>query len=137
MIVVDANIVAYWTIKGAQTEAATRLRVADPVWVVPALCQHELLNVLWMYMRGDEMTLPQAIAVWDDCKAVIEGSGYEVPAHEILSLAQERNITAYDAQYVVLARELGVPLITEDKKLQSRCPDEARSMQEHIQLVGS
>ena len=37
-------------------------------------------------------------------------------------LASSHKITAYDAEFVVLARELGVPLITLDKSLQKAFP---------------
>jgi len=39
---------------------------------------------------------------------------------EILSIARELNITAYDASYVVLAEKNDLTLVTEDKKLRTK-----------------
>ena len=39
---------------------------------------------------------------------------------EILAIADELEITAYDASYVFLARQKGLSLVTEDKKLRKK-----------------
>ncbi len=39
---------------------------------------------------------------------------------EILSIARELSITAYDASYIVLAEKNGLTLVTEDKKLRMK-----------------
>jgi predicted nucleic acid-binding protein len=45
-----------------------------------------------------------------------------------LLLAIEHRISAYDAQYLELAASYGVPLVSEDKKLQRMLPHRAFSM---------
>lgn len=50
-----------------------------------------------------------------------------------LSVAAKYGITGYDAQYVALALNLAVPLITEDRKLRQAVPGVAISMQEFIE----
>ena len=44
---------------------------------------------------------------------------------DVLRLAVSRAISAYDAQFVVLARTLRTILITADRRLVRQCPDEA------------
>jgi predicted nucleic acid-binding protein len=51
---------------------------------------------------------------------------------ESLEISGECNISAYDAQFVALARELGVPLITQDRKLLRVAPGEAMSMKQYL-----
>ena len=48
---------------------------------------------------------------------ILEPRSYEL---KILNTALERGLTAYDASYVVLAREKGLKLVTEDSKLRER-----------------
>ncbi len=47
----------------------------------------------------------------------------EVDIPAALELAVTTQISAYDAQFITLARHLSVPLVTEDKKLRKRFPD--------------
>ncbi len=48
---------------------------------------------------------------------ILEPRSYEL---KILNIALETGLTAYDASYVVLAREKGLKLVTEDSKLRER-----------------
>jgi predicted nucleic acid-binding protein len=50
-----------------------------------------------------------------------------------LRLAGELDLSAYDAQYVALARALAAPLVTEDRKLRRILPHEALSMSQYLQ----
>ena len=56
----------------------------------------------------------------------------ECRASAILTAAHTSKLTAYDATYVVLARSLGLLLITEDKQILRACPDVARSMRQFL-----
>ena len=60
----------------------------------------------------------------------------DVPMKDAMQLAVECGISAYDAQFVVLARQLGVFLVTEDGRLRKRFPDVAISMQAFIDGTG-
>ena len=42
--------------------------------------------------------------------------------HEALALAAQFRVSAYDARYLVVARDLGVKLVTEDAKLRAAAP---------------
>jgi hypothetical protein len=52
-----------------------------------------------------------------------------VDVREVVRLGSEYHISAYDAQYVHLALRFGIPLVTEDGKLQRKFPDVAVSME--------
>jgi predicted nucleic acid-binding protein len=45
-----------------------------------------------------------------------------------------QSLSGYDAQFVTLARALGAPLITEDRRLLRAFPGEAMSMQASCRL---
>jgi len=42
---------------------------------------------------------------------------YQIPSKDVLDLVDESGCSAYDCEYVALAKDLGVNLITTDKQL--------------------
>jgi predicted nucleic acid-binding protein len=52
-----------------------------------------------------------------------------------LRLALDHSISAYDAQFVVLAMALKVPLVTEDRRLRAAVHSVAVSVEEYLQLA--
>jgi predicted nucleic acid-binding protein len=125
MIVADANLVAQLVLKLDRTSEALEVFRRDSDWRVPQLWSHEFLNVLASYLRFDGVPIERLILAWDGANRVFAACTCEVDMPEALKLAGERNITACDAQYLWLARSLGVPLITEDRKLLRSSPKEA------------
>ena len=79
-------------------------------------------NILALYMRHERMSLAQATQTMELAENIWRSREYAVPSDDVLDLASSHKITAYDAEFVVLARELGVPLITLDKSLQKAFP---------------
>lgn len=133
MIVADANIIVYATLTGDMTPLARRLRGLDPVWVVPSLCRHELANALLSHVKYGNLSGDDIPTVWDSFSLVIDGNEHDMHLPSVVRLAAERDISAYDAQYVALARQIGKYLVTEDKRLISRCPDEAQSLSQYLE----
>jgi len=122
VIVADANLIAYLLIAGEKTGLAEGIFRKDPKWVVPLICRSEVRNILALYMRHEGMSLAQAKQTMELAENIWRSREYAVPSDDVLDLAASHKITAYDAEFVVLARELGVPLITFDKPLQRAFP---------------
>lgn len=57
---------------------------------------------------------------------------YRVPPAWVLELAAQSGCTAYDCEFVALARELGVPLLTADKGVLKAFPAVARGPETFI-----
>jgi predicted nucleic acid-binding protein len=53
---------------------------------------------------------------------------HPVDLAETLHLTCQRNISAYDARLIALARAFGVKLITDDAGLRKVCPDDTFSL---------
>ena len=122
MIVADSNLVAYLLIPGEKTGLAEEIFRKDSEWAVPLICRSEVRNILALYMRHEGMTLAQAKQTMELAENLWRSREYAVPSDDVLDLAAGHKITAYDAEFVVLARELGMPLITFDKPLQKAFP---------------
>jgi len=128
MIVADVNIVVYLLTDTPQRAMASQLYIRDPIWVLPPLWQHELLNVLATLTRQVVVEQDSALLIWRHAVDLLAHREQQPNMEHALLLAIEHGISAYDAQYVALARELGVSLVSEDKKLQRLLPDQVVSL---------
>ena len=132
MIVADANVIAYWLIQGKYTTLARQLYASEPVWVVPAsLCRHELANVIANYVKHGAMAVTDVPLLWRNLESLIRGREYDVDFGKVIAVAVEENLSAYDAQYLYLAVSMGIPLITQDKKIIATV-DTAFSMAQYL-----
>lgn len=125
MIVADNTLISYFTIEGAHTETAVKVRREDREWAAPLLWRSEFLNVLWLHVRQGEVGLDLAIEHLDLAEDLIGGRSYQVSSTEVLRLAVESGCTAYDTQYAALARQLEVPLVTHDEEVLDGFPETA------------
>ncbi|MBI5473598.1 MAG: type II toxin-antitoxin system VapC family toxin [Ignavibacteriae bacterium] len=122
MRVVDTNVIAYFFIQSSETIHAEALYLKDPVWVAPFFWHSEFLNVLATYMGAHRMTPAEAIALASEAELFMAGRGHSVNTSLVLNLAAESNLSAYDCQFVALARQLGTRLVTADKQLLKAFP---------------
>ena len=128
MIVADLNLVAYLLIEAAQTPAVRRVRQKDSDLWLPPLWRSEFLSTLTRFFRADLLDERQALGLWRVAAGLFIPQEKQPSEDEILRLALERSISAYDAHYAAMAIDLEVPLVTADRKLLQRCPDLAVSI---------
>jgi len=105
-----------------------KLLEADREWVAPVLWRSELCNVLATSVRNERMTREQATEALASAEELMEGGDFRVPAAEVLKTAIESRCTAYDCEFVILARDLGVPLVTLDEGILAAFPDLAQHL---------
>lgn len=122
MIVADTNTIAYLLIAGERTPQAREVLRRDPEWAAPLLWRNEFRSVLAFYLRRKLMSLAQATQLMEEAETLMRGGEYEVVSSRVLSLAADSQCSAYDCEFVALAQELGLPLITSDAKILSEFP---------------
>ena len=88
--------------------------------------------MLATYQRREVLTLTQCRKLLDHAERFIEVAHSEVEMDTALAVAAKYSITGYDAQYVALAQNLNVPLITEDRKLRGAVPGISFSMNDFL-----
>ena len=132
MIVADSNLIAYLLIPGDNSALADAVLLKDPEWAVPLLCRSEVRNILALYMRHEGMSLAQARSTMEMAENLWRGREFAVPSDDVLELAFRHNLTAYDGEFVVLAKQLGVPLVTFDKPVRKAFPSVALSAEEFL-----
>lgn len=125
MIVVDTNVVVQFVAAGDETIAAARLYRGDSAWSAPPILMSELRNVLVGLVRRGEITEGHAEAMNDDASAIIGDRIVAVSGRQTIAAALECSLTGCDAEFVVLARRLRVPLATLDRAVLSGAPDVA------------
>jgi predicted nucleic acid-binding protein len=128
MIVVDTNVLAYLWLPGVRTKAAERLLRNDPEWNAPLLWRSEFRSVLAGCLRRGDVTLETALQIAEGAEGQMQGREYSVPSAQVLARVEESDCSAYDCEFVVLADELGVSLVTSDEKLLKSFPAVARAL---------
>jgi predicted nucleic acid-binding protein len=128
MIVVDTSVIAYLWLPGLRTSAAQRLLRSDPEWNAPLLWRSEFRNVLAGYLRRGNLELETALRIMDGAEEQMRGREFAVPSASVLAQIEESDCSAYDCEFVVLAQELEVALITSDEKLLKSFPSIARPL---------
>lgn len=131
MIVADTNLIVYLFIAGDQTSLAQKVLRKDPQWIVPPLWQSEFRNVLAAYIRRG-MTLAQASQLMEDALQTLQERQILPSNEEVFALITETDCTAYDCEFVALARQLSIKLVTADKQLLEQFPDCTVSLEEFV-----
>jgi predicted nucleic acid-binding protein len=117
VIIADSNLIAYLLIPGDQSERSESVLKKDAEWAAPVIWRPELRNVLTLYMRHQGMTLIQAQQTISKAERFLQHNEFAVPSDLVLKLTAHKAISAYDAEFIILAEQLQVPLVTFDKAL--------------------
>ena len=128
MIVVDTNVLAYLWLPGERTKAAERLLKKDPDWNAPILWRSEFRNVLAGCLRRGDVSLETALQIAEGAEGQMHGREFSVPSPQVLARVEGSECSAYDCEFVVLADELGVSLVTSDVRLLKSFPAVARPL---------
>lgn len=129
MIVVDSNVIAYCWLNSPMTGLAQRVRVKDPDWQVPVLWRSEMRSILAGYLRDGSLSTAQARRVMRQVEEALAGCEHVVSSDAVLEVIETTRLSACDAEFVALSKELSVPLVTEDKAVLKVFPEVALSME--------
>lgn len=132
MIVVDTNIISYLYLNSKYSTLADQTFNKDPIWSVPLLWRSEFRNVLISYIRRNIIPLPAAIEIFEFAEKLLIENEYEINYVQVLSLSHSSGCSAYDCEFVNLARDFAIPLVTEDKRILKNFPETAISMSQFI-----
>jgi len=125
MIVVDTNVMVYLLTGVGPGKAAARLLAREPEWAAPPILLSELRNVTVGLVRREQIGFQDAVEICEDAEAVLGDRVVTVASAPVVEAALSGGLSAYDAEFVVLARWLGVPLVTRDRAILQAAPDVA------------
>ncbi len=127
MIVADVNLIAYLLLGGPEQPLAQRILERDPEWAAPLLWRSEFRNVLAAFIRRRGLGVSDAWRAHEMADRLLANKEYEVPGQRVLALVASSICSAYDCEYIALAEELDVPLVTADHQLLRSFPHCAMS----------
>ena len=131
MIIVDTDITGFLYLPVERTAQAEEALRRDPEWAAPVLWRSELRNVLAGYLRTGILDLGVAGQIMEEAAALMRGGEYGIVSSDVLRLAAGSGCSAYDCEFVALAQDLGVPLITVDKRILGAFPETARALEDY------
>lgn len=122
MIVADTNLIAYLLLKGPHTALAHSVLEQDPIWAVPVLWRSEFRSVLAAYMRQRDLSVREAWRAHELAEGLVGAHEYTLGGEHVLHLVAASPCSAYDCEYVALAEDLGVQLVTSDRDVLRHFP---------------
>jgi len=132
VIVADNSLLVYFWLPSAFAGPAEAVKDRDKVWASPILWRAEFRNVLAGYLRRKALTEAEANTAYFNVQRDLGANEYSVPTEWILKLVLASDCTAYDCEYVALAQDLGVPLVTADRQILKAFPKAAVSMEKFV-----
>jgi len=130
MIIVDTNVIAYLYFPTSYTPDAEKLLIQEPVWGAPYLWRSELRNVIALYLRKKIVSFEQAVQIQAEAELLLSENEFVVKSSDVLSLVKDSNCSAYDCEFVALAKNFKSTLVTTDKKILSEFQSTAKSLQQ-------
>ena len=129
MIVADVNLLIYLLVPGPFTADAERAWVRDPTWIAPPVHRYELLNIMATNVRSGAFGIDEAILIIDRVGRMVQEVA-DPDRKMVLQQSVDSRIGTYDCEYVVVARSLGIRVVTADRKMQTMFSDVTVSIQD-------
>ena len=123
MIVVDTNILANFWLPSDHTELCEQLFQWDSDLVAPVLWKSEFRNVVILYMRKKLIDLPKALQISEKAENQMKEREFHVNSVQVYDLADKSNCSSYDCEFISLAEELDIKLLTMDKQILRSFPE--------------
>jgi len=131
MIVVDTNVISYLLLPGAWTVLAQAAARQAP-WCAPLLWRSEFRNVLAVYMRQKGLATADAQSLMEIAENMLWGREFTVRSTAVLGCVARSQRSAYDCEFVALALDLGIPLVTTDEALIADFPNTAIHLRDFV-----
>lgn len=122
MIVADVNLLAYLLLGGPETGIAQQVFEKDSVWAAPILWRSEFRSILAAFMRQRGLGISEAWQAHELAEGLLGAHAYTLGGERVLQLVAASPCSAYDCEYVALAEELQVRLVTSDREIVRHFP---------------
>ncbi len=132
MIVADTNLIVYLYVKGQRTNQVEAVLQQDPAWAAPLLWRSEFRNTLMGLVKRKDLGLDDVLEIVSEAEQWMMGREYTVVSYKVLQLAGQSGCSAYDCEFVSLAMDLEVSLVTSDRQILRAFPRVALSPEKFI-----
>ncbi len=132
MIVVDTNTIIYFYVPSPRQHTIEKLFMLDSHWVAPPLWKSEFRSALSAYIRAGYFSMDNALVFMNRAEEFMSGYERAVSSTNVLRLINQSSCSAYDCEFVALAMELNVKLITHDKEILTEFPMTSMTSDQYI-----
>ena len=132
MIVSDSNLIAYLFLPSPNSTLAEQVLQKESKWIAPLLWRSEFRNILTLYMRHQAITVYEAQQTMERAESFMVENEFFVPSDPVLELTSTTMLSAYDAEFVILARQLQTKLVTSDKGVLAADPNNTVSPEKFV-----
>ena len=132
MIVVDTNIIGYLFLTSSKSTLTEQALQKDSLWAAPLLWRSEMRNVLALYIRKGHLSLADAQQVMKEASDLMQSQEFDVTSNQVLELVNISTCSAHDCEFVALARDLNVSLLSVDRQILKNFPDTALSLETFV-----
>jgi predicted nucleic acid-binding protein len=132
MIVVDANVIVYAVVESERTALAKKIAAKDSRWILPPLWRFEVTSSLVTLIRGKALDSNRAATALREADELSSNREVAVQQQAVLDTALLFNLSAYDAQYIALARRFKIKCVTADQRILKNAPQFAISIEDAI-----
>ena len=127
-IVIDASVALAWCFPDEASDYADSVLLAleNQTVIVPAIWAAEITNALLVGERRKRIRQPEVRRFVDLVRGltvVEDGQPFADTVSNVLPLAREHDLSAYDAAYLDVAIRHEIPLATLDGPLQRACTE--------------
>ena len=129
MIVVDTNIICYRYMASPFSKGADAAWAKDSDWIVPLLWRSEFRNVLAGAIRQRSLSTNAAIEIANLAEAMLAQNEFLVSSSAVLQLVSQSHCSAYDCEFVALARQQEILLLTVDRQILHDFSEDAISLE--------
>jgi len=119
--VIDASMAAAWSLEDEKSEASEQIfeeaKGTEGGRFVPSIFWHEIRSIYLKKARGRKITWEESLVLLEglrDFEPIIRETGDDA---QVMALARQYELSAYDAAYLALAIELDAILATNDRRL--------------------
>jgi len=94
--------------------------------MAPILWRSEFRNVITLYLRKELIDLAEALLIMEKAELQMKDQQFQVNSVQVLHHVNQSTCSSYDCEFVSLAKDLDLNLITMDKQLLREFPQLAK-----------
>jgi len=132
MVIVDCGPLAFLLLPGDLTELAQQAYAKDPAWASAPLWRSEFRNLVVRSQREGRLSETAAREVLAAAEEKMHPRQYNIEGAVVLELAAQTGLSAYQCEYLALARDLNAPLLTTNNEIVQAAPRLAVSLQDYV-----
>lgn len=122
MIVADTRLVAALFIGGCAAPRAEAVLRADGEWHAPLVWRSGFRNLASLLISRGVLHRPRAVMIVAEAERFLARREHAVAIDDVLRLAELSALPVYDCEFVALAEQLEIPLVTDDPRLLGAFP---------------